>query len=246
MLRSNADAISAGLIALATAALLLAIAKGGEGASARYWRSEAKYSIRVAGDAGDVAAVLDRYYKCDFSAQDRYFVGQEIARMNHIPADRLLLAGQPGSVLRVPVYRRLSCVRATCTYDIRNWHLAKQYSRGVIPDSGPLMKVGTIKQQAGRRYRVSSALLIAIRCKENCKRSRDAYALGFKCPGVWNTNIRTQYHAAACLIGAWQLQHGEAATHTEASIRRLSFRYSEGSTSWAADVWRNYKKARGR
>ena len=219
MLRSNADAISAGLIALATALPLLTIAKGGEAAPARYWRSTAPYTIRSGGDCYDVARRLRQTYGVPKPGMDTWFVAQEVARLNWVTPDALLPKGHK---LTVPIYRPSS--KSFCG-DLRNWQVAVF---------------------AGQTFGVSPALLIAVRSHENPKRSRDWYAYGVV--KVKGTDLRTQARWGAIIICRIAGRQGWSPMKpTRAGVTRLGKVYTgTGSTSWGKCVWAHYQKARGR
>jgi len=215
--RTKADAIVTAVLVLALAAIALTFGVGRGCAAERYWRSEATYTIRNGGDCFSVARRLRQVYGAPRPGLDTWLVAQEIAYLSGVSAHDLL---HKGHKLTVPVYRRSG--RWFCG-DIRNHHVAVM---------------------AGRTYRVSPALLVAIRTHENPLASRDWYAYGVK--AVKGTDLRTQAWWAARIVRRIAGRQGWSPMQpTRERVVRLGKAYAEGSESWGMCVWAHYRKAKG-
>jgi len=218
MFRNLSDTITATVLALVLAALLIIALPRRGCAAERYWRSEAIYTIRNGGDCFSVARRLRQVYGAPQPGLDTWLVAQEIAYLSGVSAHDLLHRGRK---LTVPVYRRS---RRWFCGDIRNHHVAVM---------------------AGRTYRVSPALLVAIRTHENPLPSRDWYAYGVKV--VRGTDLRTQAWWAARIVRRIAGHQGWSPMQpTRERVVRLGKAYAEGSESWGRCVWAHYRKAKGR
>lgn len=105
----------------------------------------------------------------------------------------------------------------------------------------------SIANQAGEKYGVAPALLVAIRVHENPRKSADHKACGVKDPTGrrrwYPGGLRGQLFKCADIVARYAKRHEWGGAHcpTKAQVRALGRFYAEGSTHWGAQVWSLYR-----
>jgi len=217
----------AGLIALATAALLvtLCVSEGGAWPEnvPRYTRVPGHYAIRAGGDCYDVA----RRLLPQGTRQQHWLVAQEIAAINGVSAGTALPRGHR---MRVPIYRRYRGAAGNyATVDIRTWHVC------VL---------------AGMRYGIRPSTLVGVRLHEGGNWPQPRSYFGCKPYGAYN--LRAEAYKSASILARVCRRYGYCGWHlSRAEIERMGYYYKWGKWGgraghWAACVQTISRRAEGR
>lgn len=102
-------------------------------------------------------------------------------------------------------------------------------------------------KQAGAKYHVDPALLVAIRHHENPKRRNDYKACGVRDPSgrhKWYPGgMSGQYHKCAWIVARHAKRHGWSSMHpSRKQVSHLGQHYAEGSLDWGRHVWYYYSR----